>query len=51
VNWVKGKADNVPKVLFELAGNDRLGPWRMAEFQSINSSLSFVTDVSSAKRL
>jgi hypothetical protein len=51
VNWIKGKAGDTPKVLFELTGTDRQGPWRTAELQSINSSLSFTTDVSSAKRL
>jgi hypothetical protein len=49
VNWVKGKADDTPRVLFELVGNDRQGPWRRAEFPSINSSLSFGIDVSRAK--
>jgi N-6 DNA Methylase len=51
VNWVKGKDDGAPKTLFELTGNDRKGPWRAAQLPSINSSLSFTTDVSGAKRL
>jgi type II restriction/modification system DNA methylase subunit YeeA len=51
VNWVKGKDDGGPKTLFELIGNDRQGPWRTAELPSINSSLSFTTDVSAAQRL
>ena len=51
VNWIKGKAEDAPKVLFELVGDDRQGPWRRAEFQKINSALSFTTDVTSAKRL
>ena len=51
VNWVKGKDDGAPKTLFELTGNDRQGPWRAAKLPSINSSLSFTTDVSGAKRL
>ena len=50
VNWVKGKHDGT-KFLFELTGNDRQGPWKTAELPTINSSLSFTTDVSSAKRL
>jgi hypothetical protein len=51
VNWVKGKADDAPKTLFELTGNKRQGPWRTAELPSINSALSFSIDVSGAKRL
>jgi len=50
VNWTKGPADG-PKFLFELTGNDRQGPWKTVELPSINSSLSFTTDVSGAKRL
>jgi len=51
VNWIKGNDDGAPRTLFELTGNDRQGPWRAAELPSINSSLSFLTDVSGAKRL
>ena len=51
VNWIKGTDDGTPKTLFELTGNDRQGPWRAEELPSINSSLSFATDVSEAKRL
>jgi hypothetical protein len=50
VNWVKGRDDG-NKFLFELTGNDRQGPWKTAELPFINSSLSFTTDVSAAKRL
>ncbi|HEY1937653.1 MAG TPA: DNA methyltransferase [Candidatus Angelobacter sp.] len=50
VNWIKGEQEG-PKTLFELVGNDRQGPWKAEELPSINSSLSFTTDVSSAKRL
>jgi SAM-dependent methyltransferase len=51
VNWIKGNDDGAPRTLFELTGNDRQGPWRAEELPSINSSLSFTTDVSEAKRL
>jgi hypothetical protein len=50
VNWIKGKQEG-SKTLFELVGNDRQGPWKAEELPSINSSLSFTADVSSAKRL
>ena len=50
VNWIKGKAEG-RKTLYELVGNNRQGPWRTAELKSINSSLSFTTDVATAKRL
>jgi len=50
VNWVKGQDDG-KKFLFELTGNNRQGPWKTAELPLINSSLSFTTDVASAKRL
>jgi hypothetical protein len=50
VNWIKGKAER-RKTLYELVGNNRQGPWRIAELKSINSSLSFTTDVAAAKRL
>ena len=50
VNWIKGEQEG-SKTLFELVGNDRQGPWKVEELPSINSSLSFATDVSSAKRL
>ena len=50
VNWIKGEQKG-PKTLFELVGNDRQGPWKAEEVASINSSLSYTTDVSSAERL
>jgi len=50
VNWVKGEQDG-PKMLFQLTGMDREGPWKKQPLSTINSSLSFGTDVSSAKRL
>ena len=50
VNWIKGK-EGGPKTLFELIGNNRQGPWKAEQLPSINSSLSFNTDVSDAKRL
>jgi hypothetical protein len=51
VNWIKGSSDSSPKALYELVGNDRQGPWRHAEFEKINSALSFSTDVTSARRM
>ena len=50
VNWIKG-AQEGSKTLFELVGNDRQGPWKAEKLSYINSSLSFTTDVASAKRL
>jgi SAM-dependent methyltransferase len=50
VNWIKGKQDG-PKTLFHLCGDDRQGPWTKQELPAINSSLSFTTDVASARRL
>ncbi len=50
VNWIKGDQEG-SKTLFELVGNDRQGPWKAEKLSSINSSLSFTTDVSTAKRL
>jgi hypothetical protein len=50
VNWIKGKQDG-PKALFQLVGTDRQGPWMRQEVPVINSSLSFTTDVSGARRL
>jgi hypothetical protein len=50
VNWIRGKQDG-PKVLFQLIGTDRQGPWTRQEVPTINSSLSFTTDVASARRL
>ncbi len=50
VNWIKGEQEG-SKTLFELVGNDRQGPWKAEELPSINSSLSFTSDVSSAQRL
>jgi len=50
VNWIKGDQEE-SKTLFELVGNDRQGPWKAEKLRYINSSLSFTTDVSTAKRL
>lgn len=38
-------------MLFRLTGQDREGPWEKEPLQQINSSLSFGTDVASAKHL
>ena len=50
VNWIKGQQTG-PKMLFQLTGVDREGPWDKQPLTNINSSLSFGTDVSGAKRL
>ena len=50
VNWIKGEATGA-KSLQLLIGADREGPWDSKLVPQINSSLSFTTDVASAKRL
>jgi hypothetical protein len=50
VNWIKGES-KATKTLQLLTGTDREGPWEKKTVPQINSSLSFVTDVASAKRL
>jgi len=50
VNWIKGES-KAAKTLQLLTGTDREGPWEKKTVPQINSSLSFVTDVASAKRL
>ena len=50
VNWIKGES-KATKTLQLLTGTDREGPWEKKSVPQINSSLSFVTDVASAKRL
>jgi len=50
VNWIKGES-KAAKTLQVLTGTDREGPWEKKTVPQINSSLSFVTDVASAKRL
>ena len=50
VNWIKSEVKG-QKTLQLLAGTDREGPWERKTVSQINSSLSFTTDVASAKRL
>ncbi len=50
VNWVKGKAAGKKK-LFTQVGDSVESPWKVVEFDRINSSLSFDLDVSSAKEI
>jgi SAM-dependent methyltransferase len=50
VNWIKGETRG-EKTLQLLTGTDREGPWERKIVPLINSSLSFTTDVASAKRL
>jgi SAM-dependent methyltransferase len=50
VNWIKAELKGA-KTLQLLTGTDREGPWEKLVVPQINSSLSFVTDVASAKRL
>ena len=50
VNWIKGEVAG-DKTLQLLTGTDREGPWEKKTVPLINSSLSFGTDVASAKRL
>jgi SAM-dependent methyltransferase len=50
VNWIKGEVKG-PKTLQLLTGTDREGPWERKTIPFINSSLSFGTDVASAKHL
>src|ERR1039458_7914072 len=48
VNWIKGQTRG-EKTLQLLTGTDREGPWERKIVPLINSSLSFTTDVASAK--
>jgi SAM-dependent methyltransferase len=50
VNWIKGEFKG-KKSLMKQLGDNRESPWEKVELVSINSSLSFSTDVGSAKRL
>ena len=50
VNWIKGEYKGKRSLMKQL-GDDRESPWEKAEVPSINSSLSFGTDVGSAQRL
>ena len=50
VNWIKGDHRG-QKSLQLLTGNDIEGPWERKAISFINSSLSFGTDVASAKHL
>jgi type II restriction/modification system DNA methylase subunit YeeA len=50
VNWIKG-AFKGKRTLMKQLGDDRESPWEKVEVPTINSSLSFVTDVGAAKRL
>lgn len=50
VNWVKGNEPG-KKRLFTQVGDSVGSPWKVVEFNKINSSLSFDLDVSSAKEI
>ena len=50
VNWIKGDELGLKK-LFTQKGDDTEGHWIVAEVESINSSLSFGTDVAAAAQL
>jgi type II restriction/modification system DNA methylase subunit YeeA len=50
VNWTKGKEPGV-KQLFTQKGEGAAGDWVVAEVETINSSLSFGTDVAAAAAL
>jgi SAM-dependent methyltransferase len=50
VNWVKGEEPGKKK-LFTQMGNSIDSPWKVAEFEKINSSLSYEVDVSEAKEI
>jgi hypothetical protein len=50
VNWIKGQQDG-KKLLIWQVGDDRQSPWKKAELELINSSLSAENDVGSAKTL
>ncbi len=50
VNWIKGEFKG-NRTLMKQLGDDRESPWEKIEAPAINSSLSFSTDVGSAKRL
>ena len=50
VNWVKGKQAG-KKRLYLQEGNDKQTGWRHTDFDKIGSSLSFLTDVTAAKRI
>jgi SAM-dependent methyltransferase len=50
VNWIKGE-QNGKKSLTWQVGDDRQSPWKRAELELINSSLSAENDVGSAKIL
>jgi hypothetical protein len=50
VNWIKGQQKG-PKKLLRQNGDDRDSPWEIAEFETINSALSFGLDLKDAKAL
>ena len=50
VNWIRGDFKG-KRTLMKQLGDDRESPWEKVEVPTINSSLSFSTDVGSAKRL
>lgn len=50
VNWIKGAYDS-KKRLYLQKGNDPTDGWTFADVEVINSSLSFATDVSTARTI
>ncbi len=50
VNWIKGQQDG-KKRLYVQEGNDPSGGWSYKDMETINTSLSFFTDVSQAQRI
>ena len=50
VNWIKGQQDG-KKRLYVQEGNDPSGGWSYRDMDTINTSLSFFTDVSQAQRI
>jgi len=50
VNWIKGQQEG-PKRLYVQEGNDPDVGWQHIDLETIGSSLSFVTDVTGAKRI
>lgn len=49
-NWIKGEEDG-KKRLYVQEGNDPAGGWAYTDLDTINTSLSFNTDVSQARRI
>ena len=50
VNWIKGEQPGKKKLYTQL-GDDKDSPWKVAEFDYINSALSHKIDVTQAKNL